>query len=171
MKERGVILRLSYIISLVLILTGCQKDTSIEVLQKFIVKQVQCETYKNAAGDSETLKEVFAPFFTEESYQKYLDQVVGYMYPQLYYVTNADKVIVKSIICKSVVPQENGLKAYTFEVNYQIVPVKKDDKEVEKIVMRDDTKIIIDENNTIQDVVLLNTSDIIGKLFLDIKVQ
>ena len=171
MKQCGVILKLSYIMSLVLLLTACQKDASIEVLQDFIVKQVQCETYKEAGGDSEALQKVFSPYFTEESYQKYLDDVVGYMYPQLYYMTNADKVIVKSIICKSVVPQENGLKAYTFEVNYQIAPVEKNDRKVEKIVMSDDTIIIIDANNKIQEVILLNTSDIIGKLFLDIKVQ
>ena len=171
MKKSRTIIVISYIMSLMFILSGCQKDASIEVLQEFIITQVQCETYKEAAGDTEVLKKSFERFFTEETYQRYLDDVVGYMYPQLYYITNADQVKIKSVICKSVTSQENGLKTYTFEVNYQIITVEKEDKKADKIAMSDDTQITIDKNNKIQEVILLNTSDIIGKLFLDIKVQ
>ena len=120
MKKSRTIIVISYIMSLMFILSGCQKDARIEVLQEFILKQVQCETYKEAAGDTEVLKKSFERFFTEETYQRYLDDVVGYMYTQLYYVTNANQVKIKSVICKSVTSQEDGLKTYTFEVNYHI---------------------------------------------------
>ena len=93
------------------------------------------------------------------------------MYPQLYYQTNADQVKIKSVVCKSVTKQGNELKTYTFDVNYQIIPVEKEGEKVEKIAMSDQTQITIDKNNKITEVVLLNTSDIIAKLFLDIKVQ
>ncbi len=171
MKRIKIIFVLSYIVSLSLVLSGCQQDASIKVLQQFIIRQVQCETYKEAQGDEAILKKSFSEFFTEESYQKYLDDVVGYMYPQLYYQTNADQVKIKSVVCKSVTKQGNELKTYTFEVNYQIIPVEKEGEKVEKIAMSDQTQITIDKNNKITEVVLLNTSDIIAKLFLDIKVQ
>lgn len=171
MKRLKTFLALSYIMSLSLLLSGCKQDASIKVLQQFIMKQVQCETYKAVKGDEQALKNSFSEFFTEESYQKYLDDVVGYMYPQLYYQTNAEEVKIKSIICKSVTKNENELKTYTFEVNYQIIPAGEDGKKVKRIIMSDHTQITIDRNNKIISVVLLNTSDIIAKLFLDIKVQ
>lgn len=171
MKRIKSFFALSYIVSLSLLLSGCKQDSSIKMLQQFIMKQVQCETYKEVKGDENALKKSFSEFFTEESYQKYLDDVVGYMYPQLYYQTNADQVKIKSIICKSVTKNANESKTYTFEVNYQIIPVEEENKRVEKMAMSDQTQITIDRNNKIIDVILLNTSDIIAKLFLDIKVQ
>lgn len=171
MKRTKVFLTLIYIIGLSLVLSGCKQDASIKVLQEFIIKQVACETYKEAKGNEETLKQSFITFFTEESYQKYLDDVVGYMYPHLYYQTNADEVKIKSIVCKRVTKGANEFKTYTFDVSYQIIPLAEEGKKAKKIAMRDQMQITIDKKNKITNVVLLNTSDIIAKLFLDIKVQ
>lgn len=171
MKKNRFFWMLSYILTVSLLLSGCKQDASIEVLQRFIMKQVECETYKAVKGDEQALKQSFSEFFTEEGYQKYLDDVVGYMYPQLYYQTNADEVKIKSIICKSVIKEANECKIYTFEVNYQIIPLEEKSKKANKIPMSDQTQITIDRNNKITNVILINTSDIIAKLFLDIKVQ
>ena len=153
------------------IFVGCKKDPTIEILQQFIIKQVDCKTYLDAKGDEKVLKETFSTYFTEETYQKYLDDVTGYMYPQLYYITNAAEVKIKSIVCNKVTPQMNDFKTYSFTVNYQIVPQKIDGKKPKNIAMSDDTLITINAANKIQEVVILNTSDIIGDMFLDIKVQ
>lgn len=171
MKRIWIFLTLMYTICLSVWLWGCKQDASTTLLEQFIAKQVACETYQLAQGDEEVLKNSFSEFFTQESYQKYLDDVVGYMYPQLYYQTNAKEVNLKHIKHKDVTKNQDQSSTYTFEVEYQIISAKQDGKKVEKIGMKDQTQITIDKNNKIISVILLNTSDIIAKLFLDIKVQ
>ncbi len=158
-------------IGLSFLLVSCNQDERMKKLQKFITVQLDCETYKKANGDKQKLKETFSEFFTEESYQKYLDDVVGYFYPQFYYMTSADQVDIKSIICKKVKEEENKLRTYTFEVAYKVIPLKVKGEAHEPISIKDQIQITIDENNQIVEVIFLNTSDIIAKLFLDIKVQ
>lgn len=153
------------------IFVGCKKDPTIEILQQFIIKQVDCKTYLDAKGNENLLKESFSTYFTEDTYQKYLDDVTGYMYPQLYYITNAKEVKIKSIVCNKVTPLQNDLKTYSFTINYQIIPQDIDGEKAKNIAMSDDTLITINAANKIQEVVILNTSDIIGDMFLDIKVQ
>lgn len=160
-----------YTICVSMLLGGCRQDNTAIRLEQFIAKQVACETYQLAQGNEDVLKESFSEFFTEESYQKYLEDVVGYMYPQLYYQTNAKEVKLKHIKLKKVSKNQKQSSTYTFEVEYQIMSAKQDGKKVEKIEMNDQTQITIDKNNKIISVILLNTSDIIAKLFLDIKVQ
>ena len=158
------------IISMIVV-SGCTKDPTIKVLQQFIIKQVDCKTYLDAKGDEKALKEAFSEYFTEETYQKYLDDVTGYMYPQLYYITNAEEVKISSIACNKVTPLPNDYKTYNFTVNYQIIPRKIDGQETKNIAMSDDLLITVNLANEIQEVVILNTSDLIGDMFLDIKVQ
>lgn len=73
MKRIKIIFVLSYIVSLSLFLSGCQQDASIKVLQQFIIKQVQCETYKEAQGDEAILKKKFLGIF----YRRKLQEVFG----------------------------------------------------------------------------------------------
>lgn len=159
------------IICVSILLGGCRQDSKAIQLEKFIAKQVACETYQLAQGNEDVLKESFSEFFTQESYQKYLDDVVGYMYPQLYYQTNAKEVKLKHIKLKKVSKNQKDLSTYTFEVVYQIISEEQGGKKVKRIEMKDQSQITIDKDNKIVSVVLLNTSDIIAKLFLDIKVQ
>ncbi len=153
------------------IFVGCKKDPTIETLQQFIIKQVDCNTYLEAKGDENELKKAFSLYFTEDTYQKYLDDVTGYMYPQLYYITNAKEVKIKSIVCNKVTPLPNDLKTYKFTINYQIVPETTDGGKTKNIAMSDNTLITVNAADKIQEVIILNTSDIIGDMFLDIKVQ
>ncbi len=150
---------------------GCKKDVTVEILQQFIIKQVDCKTYLDAQGDERVIKETFSPYFTEETYQKYLNDVTGYMYPQLYYITNAAEVNLKNIVCNKVMKLENELRTYKFTINYQIIPHHRDGQTTKNIDMRDTTLITVDSADKIQEVIILNTSDIIGDIFLDIKVQ
>lgn len=74
MKRIKIIFVLSYIVSLSLFLSGCQQDASIKVLQQFIIKQVQCETYKEAQGDEAILKK-----FTRNFLQKKVTRSIWMM--------------------------------------------------------------------------------------------
>lgn len=132
----------------------------------FIKLMINDETYKQADGDTNKLKEIMTDYFTEESYKKFLDDVVGYMYPHLFYITNADRVTVKKVKCTKVSKNESGSKVLLFDVKYLIYT-----SEQQKTLMHDVISIEIDKTGKVKEVIPYNTSDMIKKLFLDVKVQ
>lgn len=159
-------------VSILLLISGCEKDSKKEVAEQFIRTQVSCATYIGADGDKEVLKNIFLDFFTEESYQKYLDDVVGYLYPQLFYMLSADQTNIKKIKCIEMKKNKDGTVTYDFEVNYILMNLDEEKKKtISKTKLKDYLKITLDNEAKITQVVILNTSDIIKKLFLDIKVQ
>lgn len=158
-------------LSCMIMFIGCQKSNELKQAERFIKTQINCETFKEASGDEGLLKETFLEFFEEEAYEKYLEDVFGYMYPQLFYITNADEVKIEKIICKEEVKQPDGSNKYQFEVKYTIIPVSKKGKKVTLITMEDRLKITVNKENKLTEVIILNTSDVIKKLFLDVKVQ
>lgn len=153
------------------IFTGCQKNNTLKQAKRFIHTQINCETYKETKGDEALVKETFLEFFNEEAYQKYLDDVFGYMYPQLFYMTNADEVQIQKIKCNETTKQVDGSNKYQFEVKYTIIPEKKEEEEVSNISMKDILEITVNKENKLTEVIILNTSDTIKRLFLDVKVQ
>lgn len=168
--KRGILVMT--LLSMVMFMSGCQKDENQKVAEQFIKTQINCNTYVKSEGDKEVLKTVFLEFFTEESYQQYLDDVVGYFYPQLFHQLNADESNIKKIKCKEKTKDSGGTTMYEYEVTYTLTGVN------EKTKKKDDTtkfvdylQITVDEQNKITQVAILNTSDIIKKLFLDVKVQ
>jgi len=150
---------------------GCQKNDSLKQAERFINTQINCGTFKEANGDEALLKETFLDFFEEEAYQKFLDDVFGYMYPQLFYITNANEIKIKKIKCKETIKQADGTNKYQFEVNYTIIPIHKEGEKVTNISMKDMLEITVNKENKLTKVIILNTSDTIKKLFLDVKVQ
>ncbi len=153
-------------------MTACQKSKQQNIAEQFIKTQINCSTYITSEGDEEVLKEIFLEFFTEEAYQQYLDEAVGYFYPQLFYLLNADKSRIHKVKCNKKVKTSDGMNRYEFEVSYSLMNLDENQKKAkDTIKLKDYLQITIDENNKINNVVILNTSDIIKKLFLDIKVQ
>lgn len=151
---------------------GCQKNESQKVAEKFIKTQVNCGTYITSAGDEEVLKKVFLDFFTEETYEQYLDDAVGYFYPELFRVLHVDESNIHKIKCKEKTKNTDGSITYEFEVSYTLVDLDESKKKtVDKYKLKDYLQITMNEQDKITKVVVLNTSDIIKKLFLDIKVQ
>lgn len=153
------------------ILLGCQKNNTLRQAERFINTQINCETYKKASGDEALLKETFLEYFEEDAYQKYLDDVFGYMYPQLFYVTDADEIKIQKIKCKETKKLSDGSNKYQFEVKYMIIPVQEKGKKISNISMKDLLEITVNNENKLTEVVILNTSDTIKKLFLDVKIQ
>ena len=163
-----------FIVSLwgLMILTSCQKDNNEVIAEKFIRTQINCGTYITAAGDEEVLKQVFLEFFTEETYQKYLEDTIGYFYPQLFYVFNADESKINKIKCNKQVKNANGTHTYEYEVSYTLTELDQElKKTVNTVTLKDYLQITMDEQGKITQVIVFNTSDIIKKLFLDVKVQ
>ena len=153
-------------------LAGCQKDENQEIGEAFIRTQINCGTYITSAGDEEVLKKVFLEFFTEETYQQYLEDAVGYFYPQLFYMLNADESNIHKIKCTKEKENADGTTTYEFTVKYTLVDLDEDQKKaINTVKLEDYLQISVNGEHKITKVIILNTSDIIKKLFLDIKVQ
>lgn len=153
------------------IFTGCEKNSALNQTRRFIHTQINCEIYKETSGNEALLKETFLEFFNEETYQKYLDDVFGYMYPQLFYITNANEIQIQKIKCNEITKQVDGSNKYQFEVKYIIIPEEQEKEDAINISMKDVLDITVDKENKLTEVIILNTSDTIKKLFLDVKVQ
>ena len=132
----------------------------------FIKVMINDETYKMADGKIDKLKEIMNPYFTEEDYKKFLDDVVGYMYPHLFYITNTDSVVIKKIKCTKVSKSKENNRILLFDVKYLLY-----NKKNKKTLMHDVISIEFDKNDKIKEVIPYNTSDMIKKLFLNVKVQ
>ena len=152
------------------IFVSCQKHNTLKQAERFIHTQINCETFKKADGDEALIKEIFLEFFEEEAYQEYLDDLFGYMYPQLFYITNAEEVKIQEIKCKKATRQSDDSNTYQFEVKYTIISKKQKGEEVNHISMKDILEIAVNKENKLTKVIILNTSDTIKKLFLDVKV-
>lgn len=150
---------------------GYKKNNTLRQAERFINTQVNCETYRKVGGDQFLLEEIFLEYFEKDAYEKYLNDVFGYMYPQLFYVTNADQIKMQKIKCKETKKLRGGLNKYQFEIKYTIIPVQEEGKKISNISMQDVLEITVNNENKLTEVIVLNTSDIIKKLFLDIKVQ
>lgn len=150
---------------------GYKKNNTLRQAERFINTQINCETYRKVGGDKFLLEEIFLEYFEKDAYQKYLNDVFGYMYPQLFYVTNADQIKMQKIKCKETKKLKGGLNKYQFEIKYTIIPIREKGKKISNISMQDVLEITVNNENKLTEVIVLNTSDIIKKLFLDIKVQ
>lgn len=152
-------------------LVGCQNDNSMKVIEHFIHTQINSETYEEAKGDEVQLKESFKSFFIKDGYEKYLEDMFGYMYPLLFDITHAEQVKVEEIKCEKVKKLEDGEQEYEVKVAYTIIPHKKEEEDRANMNMVDRLLVTLNKEDKIVQVIILNTSDVINKLILDVKIQ
>lgn len=151
--------------------TGCKKDNKTKVIQQFIRTQINDETCLLSYEAPTEAKNRFLEYFTEEGYEDYLDEAFGYLYPQLFYAYNIETFDVQHINSKKLREIENQV-IYECEVKYNVhLKKEKEKSKAESIEMIDYLQVTIDQHNKITNVIVLNTSDIIKKLILDVKVQ
>lgn len=145
---------------------GCEKDSKLKNAEAFIKMQVDCETYKDIDDAKEDeLKQKFLVYLTEEGYAQYEEEVFMYMYPQIFYMTSAEETKIKKIKCKQASKEEETYN-YIFEVKYDIITKGK-----KKIHMTDEIELTMNSKGQIIRAIILNSSDLIHKLFLDVKIQ
>lgn len=154
------------IIGIFSLTVGCQKDNKLKNAEAFIRMQLECETYKNIADAKEdALKQKFLVYLTEEGYAQYEKEAFLYMYPQIFHLTSAEKTNIKKIKCKQI-SKEGEERKCVFEVKYDIITTKR-----KKVHMKDEIELTINSKGQITRVIILNSSDLIHKLFLDVKIQ
>lgn len=141
-----------------LFVTGCGRSEYMKKAEIFIKDQVNCETYK--LTDEETVKQIFEKSLTPEAYQAYKDNYFLYMYPDFFNSVKAQSVTIKRINCTKKIDN-----TYIFSVKYTVNTANK------KLDMTDNISINMNENQQIIEVMILNTSDLIKKLYLDVKIQ
>lgn len=149
---------------LISLLVGCGKSKEKEVAKAFIMKMTSCETYKNASTDKNLMYTAFNEYFEEEGYEKFLNDKIPYIYPQLFYMTDATST--QLIRLENTASYEAGGKSVLeYTIKYGL-KTKKD-----TTMMRDQIRLEVSKENKIGEVLILNHSDIMHKLFIDIKVQ
>ena len=160
-KNIITVIYLGLILGSLVILEGCQKDAQQEMIETFVRTQVNCNTYEEAGYKPEALKNIFLEFFTEESYETYLKNLFGYLYPEFFKAFDVKKCDIHQI--KILEKRETDQKAMVYIVKVEYM--------ADKMKMNDYFQMKVGKENKINEITILNTSDIIKKMILDIKVQ
>ena len=141
-----------------MISVGCNKSETITKMDTFIRMLVDNETYINV--EEEAVKELFLNDMTEEAYESYKLNGFLYAYPTIYGELNVSKVEINSIKCTK---KENA--TYEFRVKYRLKTSKR------KMDMTDYISITRGEDGKYTQVILMNTSDIIQKFYIDKQIK
>lgn len=144
-------------------LTGCVSSVQKHNVEEFILLLIDCETYETATTDSEFLEKYFKPYFTEEGYEKFLADKIHYIYPQLFYVEETQKTSVIRIENTKVTKGE-GNQILEIEIKYAL----ESGEEVE--LLEDHFQVTMNEAGKIEEFLVLNTSDSMHKLVIDVKI-
>ena len=145
-------------------LTACgEKATHIKKAESFIKLQVDCGTYQEV--DEPEIKEKFLNYMSEEAYEAYKKEQFLYMYPDLFEQLGAKEVEIKKIKCTQSTKDEKENYTCEFEVSYKI---KTNNKSIDMV---DHLRIKLTQEGQVVEDIILNTSDLIKKLILDIKIQ
>lgn len=172
-KERGKKMKkiqkkircmINILIAASLLLACKAPDNKLERGEAFI----QSEFYSayDQEKDEATIKAQRLSYLTEEAYEDYLSNYFGSMYPVLLKGYEPEEVNLHKIKCKEIVRNDDGTEAYIFEVKYSLSPPKR-----KKIEMVDYFRLTIDEKMQITEAIIMNTSDIVKKLILGVKVH
>lgn len=162
--------RIKKLLLLVLIL-GCQclvacsnDNNQIKQAKAFIETQLSVDLYNHKDTD-ERLEEALKSYFTEEAYNTYLENHFIYMYGELYAQNNVQQVKLKKIKCKETIKLDDTTRTYTFEVKYTINKGSKTEELVDYI------SITMNGDNQFTEALIKNTSDVVKKLYFNIKIQ
>lgn len=139
-------------------------DKSKYIGEEFIRALVNENTYKNHKEGVDGASEYFETYFSKEGYEAFILNKIPYLYPALLNKVEGMEYQKLNIKCMSK-REEGGLKLLEYEVKYTIIT--KDGK----IKLKDYIEIGLDERGIMKSVVVLNTSDIMQELILDVKVQ
>jgi len=146
-----------------LFLAGCTKDRQGKIAEEFITKMINCSTYNTTEKNEERLPIIFESYFSEEDYKQFVTSQMCYIYPELFRITQAKNI--KGINIRQVhkIKQKDSIKL-KYKIEYTL------ESENKKTKMKDEITLEISKKGKITEVLILNTSDVIHKLFLDIKV-
>lgn len=148
---------------LFLALTGCGGNIQKQNAEQFILLLTDCKTYETATTDSEFLEKYFKPYFTEDGYEKFLADKIHYIYPQLFYLEETEKTRVVRIQTTNVTKQKEN-QILQIEIKYAL----ESGEEVE--FLEDHFQVTMNKAGEIEEFLVLNTSDSMHKLVIDVKI-
>ena len=148
------------VLFITIFLTGCGKGIGGRVSEEFITKMIDYSTYNTQEKNEENLPIVLEQYFSPEGYKIFVDKQMGFIYPALFSISEV------KLTEEIKISQVNKIKAadgtqLKYEIQYILVCKSG------KIKMKDEIAIKIDKKNKITEVIILNTSDVIHKLFFD----
>lgn len=142
---------------------GCSRDKS-RLGEAFINQLLNCSTYTDEELGEDQLPKIFKNYFSKEGYEGLKESQMGLIYAEFFETFEAKEtqdLSVKEIIK---IEQKNSTKI-KYGVRYIVLGANKTTK------MKDEVLMIIDEQDKIAQMYILNTSDVIKKLFLDTKIM
>ncbi len=149
---------------IILLLAGCTQNKEKQLAQECVTKMIAYDTYNKSEKNKDNLPIILEQYFTEEGYHQFVTEKIGYIYPEFLRLSKAEdteKIKIKKIKTSK---QKDSIRLIC-DVEYTIIYPHK------KIKMKDTIVLRIDRNNKITEVLILNTSDIIGKMFLDMRIM
>ncbi|MDF2594406.1 MAG: hypothetical protein K0R69_747 [Clostridia bacterium] len=147
----------------ILFLAGCSGHSQNKTAQVLIAKMTNCSTYSDLEKNKEGLPILVEQYFSPEGYERFVSSRVGFIYPQFFQRIKGEKT--EKIRIKKVKQfKERDSVKFNYKVNYVVI------SNGEKVKMTDYITVEVDKSNLINEVLILNTSDIIHKMYLDIKI-
>ncbi|MDF2878909.1 MAG: hypothetical protein K0S30_2005 [Clostridia bacterium] len=146
-----------------LLLIGCCGDSKDKTAQLLITKMVACSTYSELEKNKEGLPVLLEQYFSPEGYESFVSSRVGFIYPQFFQRIKGEKTEKIKIKRVKKLKERDSVK-FNYKVNYVVV------FHGGKLKMTDQITVKMDKSNKITEVLILNTSDIIHKMYLDIKI-
>ncbi|WP_069999635.1 lipoprotein [Cellulosilyticum sp. I15G10I2] len=147
-----------------LVLSGCSQNKEKELAKEIITKMITYSTYTQTDKNEDNLPIILEAYFSDEGYKQFVAGKTGYIYPEYLRLTKAsdtEKIKFKKIEMSK---QKKGFRL-TCHVEYSIVYNNK------KIKMQDTLTLSFDEKKQVTEVLILNTSDIIHKMFLERRIM
>ncbi len=146
---------------IIALLAGCGKGQ--KQVEEFLVTLVTRSIYKEAETNKDKLPIELESYFTEEGYKDFVKLQMGYVYPEFFRLSKADAT--KNVQIKEVKKVKLGNETrLKYKVEYTVVYGKK------QVKMKDQVTIKINKDYKITEFVILNTSDVMEKMFLGVKV-
>lgn len=149
---------------MMLFLTGCSSDKAEAKTKQFITKITDCSTYGTEDKNKDNLPDVFEQYFSEEGYETLINSQMGFIYREFFRIADAKKIKQMNIKKMDKIKEKKGTR-YKYSAQYTVVCKNK------KIKMKDELMITLDKDNKISEIIILNTSDVIQKTFLNVKIM
>ncbi|MDF2612364.1 MAG: hypothetical protein K0S71_150 [Clostridia bacterium] len=148
----------------ILLLAGCTKDTQEEKIEELITKMISCNTYQNAEKNKDQIPSEFEQYFSEDGYKQFITSQMSYIYPEFHRMSKAKDTTAIKIKQVSKIKLKDRTK---FKYNLEYIVLVKN----EKVKMKDQITIQVSRKNQVIEILILNTSDVMHKLFLDVRVM
>lgn len=148
---------------MIFVISGCGKSQSQSIAEEMLVKLITHTTYTQEELNQDNIPQTIASCFSEDGYVQFISSQTAYIYSAFFKEFKVEDT--RDIKLKKIKVKQHDKSQLTYQIQYQVRYGQK------WIKMKDMITLKIDRENQVTDFLILNNSDIIRKMFLDVRIM